>query len=210
MMPWEKIALTGILARLRPKRSLEIGIYHGGSLSLTSQFVEKVYAIDIDPAVVDRFEIPPNAEIIIGNSVDELPRLFQTLDERREPLEFILIDADHSADGVRKDIDAILKYRPIVPCVLLLHDSGNPECRRGIKSASWNGSLHVHHLDLDFVPAQIIEGTIRGGVGEVWGGFAAALLLPEVRTTPLSIQEGAATSGNVLRWAAPILGKLGH
>lgn len=55
----ERIALTGVLARLRPRLSLEVGVYHGGSLSLTAQFADR--AIAIDPAVPIRFEVPGRA-----------------------------------------------------------------------------------------------------------------------------------------------------
>ena len=40
---------------------------------------------------------------------------------------------------------------------IAVHDSGNPECRRGISSASWASSPYVHSVELDFVPGQIIE-----------------------------------------------------
>jgi cephalosporin hydroxylase len=33
MMDCERIALIGLLARLRPKLAIEVGVYHGGSLS---------------------------------------------------------------------------------------------------------------------------------------------------------------------------------
>src|SRR5215472_5159646 len=47
----ERIAMTGILARLKPKGALEVGVYFGGSLSLTAQFSQRVIGIDIDPRV---------------------------------------------------------------------------------------------------------------------------------------------------------------
>lgn len=201
MMDWEKIALMGVLSRLRPKNSLEIGIYHGGSLSLTSQYVEKIYAIDIDPAVTERFQVPPNAEILIEDSRTAIPKLFEKLEREGQSLSFILIDADHSTEGVRRDIEAVLAYRPAEPLVLLIHDSGNPGCRKGIAMADWNANPHVHHVELDFVPAQIIESTVTPTSAEIWGGFALAYLDETTRDGPVVISAAANTGNASLAYA---------
>ncbi len=208
MMPSERIALTGVLARMRPKVSLEVGVYHGGSLALTSQFVEKIYAIDIDPGIIGRFDNPPNAELIVGDSVTEIPRILQMLGEKGTPLEFVLIDADHSTEGVRRDIDLVLQYTPLKPMIIMAHDSGNGLCRQGMRLANWAANPHVRSIDLDFVPGQIIEPSIVNGVGEVWGGFALAYLTPEPRSGPLVMVEGARSSVRALQHAAPNLSLL--
>src|ERR1035438_4459976 len=51
----ERMALTALLARHRPKCGIEIGTYQGGSLSLLSQFCDAVFSIDIDPKVAENF-----------------------------------------------------------------------------------------------------------------------------------------------------------
>lgn len=194
MMTWDRIALSGVLARMRPKISLEIGVYYGGSLSLTSQFVEKIYAIDIDPETRTRFAIPANAELIIGDSVVEIPRVLKLLEANDTPLEFVLIDADHSSDGVRRDIELVLAYQPVKPMIIMAHDSGNPLCREGIQTAGWDVNPYVQSVDLDFVPGGIIEHSVSGDIGECWGGFAIAYLTPEARHGQLPIFESARTS----------------
>jgi len=50
----ERLALTGLLSRHKPKCSIEIGTYMGGSLSLISQYSEMVFSIDIDPSIPER------------------------------------------------------------------------------------------------------------------------------------------------------------
>lgn len=194
MMPWEQIALTGLLARIRPSVALEIGVYYGGSLSLTSQFVGKSYAIDIDPDVRKRFAKPDNVELIIGDSAIEIPAVLNRIEKANEALEFVLIDADHSSAGVQRDINLILQYTPKRPMIILMHDSGNPDCRSGIRSVNWSGSPYVQSVDLDFVPGQIIEHTVASGKPECWGGFAIAYLGPEVRSHDLVVQASAETS----------------
>jgi hypothetical protein len=195
MQPNERIALAGLLSRLRPKLSIEVGIYWGGSLSLTSQYADRIIAIDIDPAVRERFLVPRNVEIRIGDSGIILKNLLDEVRAARDPLSFVFIDADHSSEGVRRDIDCVLEYVPIVPMTILMHDSGNPDCRRGILSADWEKNRHVQFVECDFVPGQVIEHTVvDDSQGEVWGGFALAYLTPDIRAGAVCISEGARSS----------------
>jgi hypothetical protein len=91
-------------------------------------------------------------------------------------------------------IDAVLKYKPTEPMIILIHDSGNPECRKGILAADWQANEFVHVVDCDFVPGQIIEHAVVDGRGEVWGGFAIAYLNGNRRVGPLHVGQGARTS----------------
>ena len=198
----ERIALTGVLARLRPVGALEIGVYYGGSLSLAAQFAKHIVAIDINPEVRTRFDLPVNAELLIGHSRELVPQALALFQERGIPLQYVLIDAEHSTEGVKRDIELLLQYQPRTPMVMLIHDSANPECRAGIVSADWNVSPYVQLVECDFVPGQIIERTIRGGRGEVWGGLALAYFAPRPRTGPVVISQGSATTIRVAQVAA--------
>lgn len=193
MMESERIALTGVLARVRPRGALEVGVYYGGSLSLAAQYSERILAIDIEPAVRDRFVKPDNVELLIGNSQELIPKALARFEQLGLPLEYVLIDADHSAEGVRRDLNLVLQYRPRKPMVILAHDSGNENCRKGILAANWNQNPHVHSVQCDFVPGQIIEHSIQNGRGEVWGGLALAYLDPQPRAGEAAISQGAAT-----------------
>lgn len=205
MMQWEKIALTGILARVRPRGAIEIGVYYGGSLSLAAQFCETIIAIDIDPAVNERFKRPENAEVWISPSTEAVPRAFARFDELGIPVNYVLIDADHSAAGVKRDIELVLAYVPKAPMFIVMHDSGNPDTRRGILAADWASSPHVHFVDVDFVPGQIIEHAVTENRGEIWGGLALAMLLPEPRGGALDVRQSARTSIRCLHHCAPDL-----
>ena len=196
MLLSERMALTGLLSRLRPHRALEVGVYYGGSLSLIAQFCDRVWALDIDPEVAHRFHIPPNVDLRIGEPTSLLGNTLDELNAAGEALNFILIDADHSADGVRRDIETIMgrSAPPREAMFIVVHDSGNPECRRGICSASWASSPYVHSVELDFVPGQIIEHAIRDDRSEVWGGLALAYLNPRPRTGELLISASSAAT----------------
>ncbi len=202
MMPSERIALTGLLARIRPKGAIEIGIYHGGSLSLAAPFCKKIVAIDIDPAVHDRFRKPANAEIWIAPSSESVPRAFAYFDALGMPVNYILIDADHSYEGVQRDIGYILDYVPKGPLFVAMHDSGNPETRRGMMAVGWARSPYLRSVDLDFVPAQIIEHTVTEDAAEIWGGLALAYFEPTARKGEPAIIRSANTTNRCLQYCA--------
>jgi hypothetical protein len=196
----ERIALAGVLARTKPKGALEVGVFFGGSLSLTSQFAQHVIGIDIDPQVADRFKCPSNAEIWITDSQTGIPAAFSYFDKVGIPLNFVLLDADHSHAGVARDLGLILNYIPREPLFILMHDSGNPGCRGGILSVDWASNPHVHELELDFVLGQIPEHTIQNGRGEIWGGLALAYLDSKPRVGSPSIRQSSTTSLRCLRF----------
>ncbi|WP_414548188.1 glycosyltransferase [Anabaena sp. CCY 0017] len=186
----ERMALTGLLARHQPRCSVEIGTYYGGSLSLISQYSQMVFSIDIDPEVPSRLPPRDNVSYLIAPSKIVLPMLFQALDEANIPIDFLLIDGDHTADGVRRDIETVLTYVPKKPMFVMMHDSFNPECRRGIMTANWQISPYVAWIDVDFVPGRIIEYD-NAFQGEMWGGLALALLSPKPRHGNLTISASA-------------------
>ena len=101
-IPWsmslaEKTALILLLQDIKPRVSIEIGTFKGGSLQALSKFSEKVYALDINPNRRDprcaHFE---NVEFIIGESKEMLPKLVKSINDSDEIIEFVLIDGDQS------------------------------------------------------------------------------------------------------------------
>ncbi len=204
MLLAEKMALTGLLARLRPRNALEIGTYYGGSLSLIAQFAERVWAVDIDPDVPNRFTVPPNVDLRIGAPDGLVTGIMDELARAGIALNFILIDADHSTEGVRRDIETVIGRLspPKDDCFIVIHDSGNRACRQGILSADWASCPYVHSVEIDFVPGQIIEHARQGDAGEVWGGLAMAFLSPRPRAHPLVVQASSRTSVAALHHCA--------
>ncbi len=106
----EAFALIMLLRELTPDYAIEIGTSQGGSLSVISRFAKRVYSIDIDPTCHERLGLQyPNTEFIAGHSQEILPPLLRQLQEAEHSLEFVLIDGDHSQNGVNRDIENVLQ-----------------------------------------------------------------------------------------------------
>jgi hypothetical protein len=191
MTRWEKYAFRSLLEAARPRIAVEIGTYQGGSLQLIAQHAEKVYSVDIDPAIKERLGTRfPNVEFRSGDSTEVVPAVLQAIQERGEELGFVLIDGDHSTEGVRRDINAVLRYVPIRPVYVVFHDSFHPPCREGILTADWLACDHIHYVEVDFVPGVYhYEAFDTAAPRTMYGGLAVAVLRPERRTGPLVIHQ---------------------
>ncbi|RZK12984.1 MAG: class I SAM-dependent methyltransferase [Flavobacterium sp.] len=190
MVNAEKIALFNILKEANPSIAIEIGTKNGGSLQLLSALSEKVYSLDINPAVTDLSSQFSNVQFIIGDSKETLPNLLRDLVVKGEHPAFILVDGDHSREGVRYDLESILNLKVTEPLTVLMHDSFNPDCRQGMLDIDYKSNPYVEMVDLDFV--QGIYSPSERTRGEMWGGFGLISLkpLPE-RKSPLVRQSNA-------------------
>jgi cephalosporin hydroxylase len=191
----ERLAMMTLLNWLKPACSLEIGTREGGSLGVIAEHSGHVFTLDIDPGCQAAVRPHSNVELVVGDSHKTLPGVLNEISERQLSLEFVLIDGEHSAEGVRGDIERLLEYRPTRPCYILMHDSFNPFCRDGMATAPWERSPYVHRVDLDFIPGKIYHpdengwGTPNGH--EMWCGFGLAVLRPEERVGPLTVLASA-------------------
>ncbi len=168
----ERAALTGLLAELTPRLSLEIGIGTGGSLPVIASYSAEVHAFDLDRPVGLSLE-RARVTFHIGDSHTLLPRVLEDLKGRGTPVDFALVDGDHSAEGVRKDIEDLLRADAVADCAILVHDTMNPEVRRGIEAVQFDAHSKVRYVDLEFLPGYLAqEGPFSG---QLWGGFALIL-----------------------------------
>jgi hypothetical protein len=192
MLDSERSTLLAVLSSLKPACAIEVGVYRAGSLGVLAAHCAKVYALDIDPQCAARYASRfANVEFVTGPSAQTLPALIERLQASDQPIDFVLIDADHSALGVRGDIESVLRYRPTKrPLYVIMHDSFNPECRRGMKEAAWEANPHVHAVELDFVVGLLCGKDERPGYERaMWCGLALAIFFPERRVGQLRIHE---------------------
>jgi hypothetical protein len=192
MSDGERLALTGLLARHKPHCSVEVGTFYGGSLSLIAQHSSMVFSIDIDPQTISRSGDVPNVTFLTGKSSDVLPLLFRELTSAGLSVDFILIDGDHSAEGVKRDISFVLQYVPLKPLFVVMHDSFNPDCRQGLLDSPWRESPYCHWVELDFVPGCVVDNEASAR-GELWGGLGIAYFQAIPRTGPLRVERSAET-----------------
>jgi cephalosporin hydroxylase len=186
----DRLAISGVLARIQPKTSIEVGCYKGGSLQVITHYSDKVYSLDIDPDVKQLSSKFKQVDFRIGPSFETLPRLVSELNDKLESVDFVLIDGDHSADGVCADINALMNLNIDSRMVILMHDPFNPDCRRGIRTADWEKNPYVHYVELDFTTGNfhpIAHDT--ASAGSMWGGLACAILEPWKRTGDLVIGQ---------------------
>lgn len=187
----EKYAFIGLLEHIKPKHSLEIGTYKGGSLQIISKYSQKVFCFDInDKYVNDLSGIFDNVSFTIGDSKSILPDFINKINKSDTPLNFILIDGDHSEEGVKSDINSVLKILPKEPLYIIFHDSFNPTCRKGILNADWQKCDYIHYVEVDYVPGVYHEHAHdNASPRSMWGGLALAVMLPEKRSNPLKINQ---------------------
>ena len=187
----EKYAFYNLLAHIKPKTAIEIGSFKGGSLQVISEFSEKVYSIDITDKHRHEYKDSfVNVEYVTGDSRILIPEVLRKIDSQNESLEFVLIDGDHTEEGVRNDINAVLKYKPKKRMYVLFHDTYIPAARKGILGASWEENPYVHYVELDFVPGVFhhkMKGSNRRNV--IAGGLCLAILEPEKRNFELKIHQ---------------------
>jgi hypothetical protein len=187
----EKAVLVQVLRISRPEAALEIGTCNGGSLRQIQAVARQTYSIDIDPQVKERLAGQmPGVTFLTGDSRALIPEVLAACRAAGTALNFALVDGDHRYDGVKADLNALLAYRPAAPLWVLMHDSSNPECRRGIADADWAANPHVHAVELDFVAGSFSpdEAFHR----QLWGGLALALLLPEPRPGAVEVSASLA------------------
>jgi len=84
------------------------------------------------------------------------------------------------------DIENLIKYVPVKSLNIILHDSFNPKCRKGMITPNYNDNKHVHYVEIDFIHGGYISNNINR---QMWGGFAHIILLAEKRLTQLKIHQ---------------------
>jgi hypothetical protein len=182
----DRAGIYMLLQLSRPRVILEIGARFAGTTALFSQVAEHVYVVDIDPGVRDRCKPLSNVTVMIGNSPDIIPGLIDRMNAQHGGWDFALVDGDHTTAGVRKDLNALIACRPLRRAYVTMHDSFNPECRKGILQAEWDRPW-VQTVEVDFTMGSIMpQPHVYGGM---WGGIALAELSNLARKGPRSVTQ---------------------
>ena len=187
----ERLVVRKLLESLKPSLAIEIGTYKGGSLQVIAEYSKSVISLDTNPDLEKELGTRfPNVRFVSGYSQQTLPEIVDDLNNRSESPEFVLVDGDHSEEGVRQDVNFILQIRPQRPMVILMHDGFNPDCRQGMLTADWHSCPFVQSVDVDFVGGLFSENSFdTAEAGSMWSGLGAALLTPQARIDELQIRQ---------------------
>ena len=164
MSPSERAAIKGLLGDCRPEIAIEIGTASGGSLLRIAQFAGEVHAFDLE---APRAEVAglPNVTFHTGDSHALLPRLLARLADRGANVDFVLVDGDHSSEGVRRDVEDLLASKAIVDTLVVLHDTANREVRAGLDAIDYAAKPKVSWVDLDWLPGFVLPRRAIGKRG---------------------------------------------
>ncbi|MGB0889407.1 MAG: class I SAM-dependent methyltransferase [Solirubrobacterales bacterium] len=168
MTPGERAAFEGILAQSKPELAIEIGTAEGGSLSRIATYAREVHSIDLVEPQLPVAELD-HVHIHTGDGRELLPALLADFAAEGRNVDFVMVDGDHSAAGVRQDILDLLESDAIKETIIVLHDTINEEVRRGIDDIDYASYGKVRFFDADAVPGNV--SVADGTRGQFWGGL---------------------------------------
>jgi hypothetical protein len=173
----EQAALCGILASLKPQLALELGTFRGGSLAHIAAYSREVHSFDLASHVVETL---PNVSYHLGDTATTLPRLLAELTEQRRNVSFALVDADHSREGVERDLDNLLRSPAVTETMILLHDCANEAVREGARLAIMRAD-GIAYADLSFLDTASHSSLLN----EAWGGLGIVVVDSQGEFWPL-------------------------
>lgn len=169
----ERLALEGILSQVKPRLAVEIGTAQGGSLRRIAAHSDEVHSFDLVPPPDDVARIE-NVSIHTGDSHQLVNHYLAQAAADERSIDFVLIDGDHSADGVRQDIVDVLGSDAVSRAVIVLHDTFNPDVREGIDAAQ----LAEHQKVALFEPDLVLGYLARREPYrlQMWGGLGVIVV----------------------------------
>jgi hypothetical protein len=176
--PWqmsygERTVIEGMLAMLKPRLAIEIGRAEGGSLRRIAAHSEEVLSLDlVEPS--SELASLANVRALSGDSHAQLPVELRRFAGEGRNVDFILVDGDHTSEGVRRDIQDLLESEAVANTIILIHDTLNEEVREGVEQVDYRSFEKVAWVELDFVPGYVARLPER--LGECWGGIGLIIV----------------------------------
>jgi SAM-dependent methyltransferase len=169
----ERAALEGILSQLKPSLAIEIGTAEGASLARIAAHSEHVHSFDLT-APEEKAQALTNVTLHNGDSHVLLSELLAELADGGRNVDFVLVDGDHSSEGVYQDVQDLLESPAVGQTLILLHDTANEFVRAGIERVRFEAFPKVAYVELDFVPGYVFQE--KSLLYEMWGGLGLVLV----------------------------------
>jgi predicted O-methyltransferase YrrM len=120
---WELGQLVALVEHIRPKRVLEIGAWHGGTLREWLKLADDVVVVDDEMRMAEAWhdwadESLSTLTLLKGRSQD--PQIIQAA-QGFGPYDFLFIDGDHTYESVRSDwenyghLAGVVAFHDILP-----------------------------------------------------------------------------------------------
>lgn len=176
--PWqmslgERAALEGVLSQLKPSLAVEIGTAEGGSLSRIAAHAEEIHSFDLVEPQIPMDELS-NVTLHTGDSHALLPEVLAGFAAEGRNVDFVLVDGDHSPEGVRQDLQDLLDSPALSQTVIVIHDINNERVREGVDAVPYTAWPKVAHVDLDWVPGYVFRQPEL--LHELWGGLGLVVV----------------------------------
>ncbi|MBJ7459439.1 MAG: class I SAM-dependent methyltransferase [Thermoleophilaceae bacterium] len=199
----ERSAFEGLLSQVKPKLAIEIGTAQGGSLDRIAEHSEEVHSFDLVKPNPEA-EALSNVTFHTGDSHVLLPQVLRQFAEEGRNVDFVLVDGDHSTEGVRADIEDLLDSPATANTVIIMHDTANEVVRKGIEEVEIAAWPKVSYVELDLVAGYVFATPeLRY---ELWGGLGLIVTNDTgVRRTHDVVQNRYYPSAHVLRRGRDLL-----
>jgi hypothetical protein len=153
-----------LLSELGIRRYLEVGVQHGGTFVVTTEYlgrfagVERAIAVDLlDVPDIRRYgRTRPGVRMLRR---DTSTRAFRRLMARAGPFDLALIDADHSREAVARDWETVRPHARVVA----LHDIVDALCPGVCETWAEIRRRHADEYEFHEFTAQYDEVTAREG-----------------------------------------------
>jgi hypothetical protein len=167
----ERAAIAGVLTALRPALAIEVGAAEGASSRILAARAGELHCFDL---TAPSLPLPDNVILHTGDSHELLPAFLVSLAEQGRNVDLVVVDGDHSPNGVRRDVQDLLDSPALARTVILIHDTANQRVRCGLDSVRFAAWPKVSYVDLDWIPGRMFaEPRLRN---ELWYGLGLVLL----------------------------------
>jgi len=201
----ERAAIEGVLSALQPDLAIEVGTAEGACLQRIARHAGEVHSFDlVEPSVAG---LGSHVHLHTGDSHELLPQALAGFADAGRNVDFVLVDGDHSPDGVRRDMEALLASPAVGATIIIAHDTGNERVRAGLDAVPYDAWPKVAHVDLDFVPGHLGRERFPG---ELWYGLGLVVVAADRQAygTPSAVQAERHHGGRLLAIARDVLAGL--